>query len=320
MLWEITPQCDKGCSYCGSKDILKKKPLCGKDLLNIAKQIGEYGVEEVTLTGGEPGVLAENNPKLFSEIISILESYEVKIKAVTYGKLIEVLVEVDVDKFDVFGVSINLPQDMSDAYLSYNNNITMITNFGKHNIWDFDKLAEHAEEFNCWQIQLTMGDELLGPDGIMHLRNKIKDCPINTIIMPADNLQVSHSCAAGINSCSITYDGDVVACLSERSYGGIKKTYGSLLDKNSSLGEIWENEFKDTRFSGCRKCCRDCIQYPPSTDLTSIMEDFVLPSNKDITLPPTSIQMYAVVNPRRSNDHWREPPRSSGPMIYGVWP
>jgi MoaA/NifB/PqqE/SkfB family radical SAM enzyme len=180
---------------------------------------------------------------------------------------------------------------------------TMITNFGKHNIWDFDDLAKVAQDFKCWQIQLTMGDQMLNPEGIKHLRSKISDCNIpnnGTAIALADNLQVCHKCMAGINGCSITYNGDVIACLSERSYGGIQKVYGSLL--KSTIGEIWENGFKDIRFNNCRKCCREFVKYPeidpdnkqplPPTIIIEKIKDY-----KPDPYPPNTIIMYGVVDP-----------------------
>ena len=52
--------------------------------------------------------------------------------------------------------------------------------------------------------------------------------------------------------------------MAERSFnnGNLLNQYGNLLDDNITLADIWENGFKDVRFKGCRKCCRDCIKYP----------------------------------------------------------
>ena len=312
ILWEITPECNKNCSYCGSKDLQGKKPLGDKDLKKIAKQLADYGVEEVTLTGGEPGVLAEKKPALFNGIVRILRKAGVKVKAVTNGKLVLVDgVEKTLGDLDVIGFSINTPDDVFDESVFDRSKHTMITNFGKHNIWDFDELAECARVFRCWQIQLTMGENLLNPNGIKHLRSKIADCDVpddNTIIVLADNLQVCHDCEAGISSCSITYDGGVVACLSERSYGGIQKVYGNLLKE--SIDDIWENEFKDIRFKGCRKCCRDFVEYP-GVDLKDLEEN----EEERKALPPTIIIKKIKEWPKVSPDPYDQP----RVVLYGAF-
>lgn len=313
VLWEITPECDKGCSFCGSKDILDKKPLGNKLLKNVAKQLADYGVKEVTLTGGEPGILAENEPELFSDIVKILLEGGVKVKAVTYGTLVEQDVMSKIgDDFDVIGFSVNTPADvkyieeLGSSKKKYDfSRHTMITNFGTHNIWNFDELAECAEMFKCWQIQLTMGENMLNADGIKYLRSKISECDLpnnDTIIALADNLQLCHECTAGIRSCSITYNGDVVSCLSERSYGGIQKVYGSIIKE--SLSDIWENEFKDVRFKDCRKCCRDHIEYPD------------LEHEEDNKAKPPSIIIKKIDLP----DGWSNRPINPQPrvVLYGA--
>lgn len=312
VLWEITPECNKNCSYCGSKDLQGKKPLADKDLKKIAKQLADYGVEEVTLTGGEPGVFAEKKPAVFNNIVRILRKANVKVKAVTNGKLVLVDgVEETLSDLDVIGFSVNTLDDTSEEYCCFDRSKhTMITNFGKHNIWDFDELAEHAKIYRCWQIQLTMGENLLNPSGIKHLRSKIAECDTpdsNTTIVLADNLQVCHQCAAGIRSCSITYDGGVVACLSERSYGGIQSVYGNLADR--TLEDIWENEFKDVRFKECRKCCRDFVEYP-EIDMEALDDE-----EERKALPPTiiieKIKEWQKVGP----DPWNQPTV----VLYGAF-
>jgi hypothetical protein len=68
---------------------------------------------------------------------------------------------------------------------------------------------------------------------------------------------------AGIHACSVSYDGYVCGCISERAWndGMLWTQYGNLLH-GQSLQNIWENEFKDIRFQGTRKCCKDCIDFP----------------------------------------------------------
>lgn len=328
VLWEITPECNKNCEYCGSRDIINKQPLCSDDLLSIAKQLADYGVEEVTITGGEPGLLAQNRPDDFRKIIKTLRDGGVNVKAVTNGKLVEdgVLAEDLWDEFDIFGISINTLEDIDNTNLEVIvlDENTMITNFGKHNIWDFDDLSKFAGEFKCWQVQLTMGDEMLNAEGINYLRNKIKSSGLEQIgctIVLADNLQDSHVCGAGISCCSITYNGDMIACLSERSYGGIQKEYGNLLVDN--IETIWENEFKDIRFKKCRSCCRDHIEYPTegikiptiiSTDATAYEPQ--TENNPNIYKP--TVVLYGVVNPKYPNKGFPGA-GTGGVMVYGAF-
>jgi len=303
VIWEITPECDKGCDYCGSKDILNNECLAPNDLKVIAKSLADYDIEEVNLSGGEPGVLACNDPETFNEVLRILtKSGMTKVKVVSYGKILDA--DIDFDMISVCGFSINDAKDI-DAFSARKNTIdlhnhTMITNFGNHNVWEFDKLLRMAKNFGCWQVQLTMGKYQLSPEGIKYLRGKLSE-PMTAdeefAIVMADNLQLTHECTAGMRSCGVTYTGDVIACLSERSYGPCT-AYGNLL--KSTMKEIWENGFKDCRFNCGRKCCRDHIAYPggaltqrPEWPVEIELPDYYYPA---IT-PQTVTMMYMVQTP-----------------------
>jgi radical SAM protein with 4Fe4S-binding SPASM domain len=260
VLWEITLKCDKNCKYCGSKDILRDINPTLEQLLHIAHKIGSYGVDVVTLTGGEPGSLRYSD---LDSVIDTLKSYGCSVRVVTNGKIFKNNNDL-LEKFDIIGLSINAPADyLSPSYLPgvpYNK-ITMITNFGTHNFWDFDKLSEIAKSFGSWQIQLTTGEEfLLPPEGIEALREKVRNLKETKYIL-ADNLQDEHNCSAGINACGITADGNVIPCLSERTWGEVS-FQGNLFQR--SLKDIWEKEFLEIRFSDCgwEKSCRKCIKYP----------------------------------------------------------
>jgi MoaA/NifB/PqqE/SkfB family radical SAM enzyme len=268
VIWEVTPECDKGCKYCGSKDVLKNKCLPAGQLIKIASKIANYQVKEVNLSGGEPGVLACNDPKVFNDIMQILTESGAKVKIVTNGKILDA--DIDFEKISVIGFSFNTKRNVETLQTPEDSKRhTMITNFGTHNIWDFDILYTLARHFGCWQVQLTMGEYMLAPEGIKYLRNKVADLPQESgfVVVEADNLQPCHQCTAGLRSCGVTYTGDVIACLSERSYGPCK-SYGNLLE--TSMQEIWENGFKDCRFSCDRKCCRDYIIYPAVDKLNKI--------------------------------------------------
>jgi hypothetical protein len=61
-------------------------------------------------------------------------------------------------------------------------------------------------------------------------------------------------CTAGINSIGILASGGVVPCLSTQAWTSDDQVEGNIL--NTSLEEIWENNFKEQRF-GCFYCCKD---------------------------------------------------------------
>jgi MoaA/NifB/PqqE/SkfB family radical SAM enzyme len=278
IIWELTLKCGRGCKYCGSKNVLRKENPDASTLYRIATEIGQYGVKVVTLSGGEPGEL--DNLEL-NGIIGTLQSYGVDVRVVTNGMLFKSQPKETLEKFSIIGLSINDPKDY--LYPSYlptipYNKITMITNFGTHNIWSFDKLAEISQLFNSWQIQLTMGEYMLPAQGIDYLRRKIRGLEGVKYVL-ADGLQDSHKCSAGINSCGITADGDVVPCLSQRSYGHCMRVYGNLM--NRSLKDIWENEFKEIRFSEKGWCdsCRNHVEYPEVKELTPTVAQIITPTD-----------------------------------------
>lgn len=269
IVWEITLCCHKGCKYCGSKNVLRDENPTLSSMLDIAKQIGQYGVDTVILSGGEPGEL---NFSEMDQIIDILEAYGVKVQVVTNGKLLNFDQKI-LNRFDLIGLSINSVEDHIRLWTVYGdtiNNCVMVTNFGTHNIWDFDGLASLAKNFRSWQVQLTTGEYLLPPDGISYLRSKIRKLEGVKYVL-ADNLQDEHKCSAGINSCGITCDGDIIPCLSERAHGkGGVEVQGNLFKFKGSLKDIWETEFKEIRFSdrGWVNSCRNCINYPTIKELT----------------------------------------------------
>jgi MoaA/NifB/PqqE/SkfB family radical SAM enzyme len=299
ILWEVTNKCNKNCDYCGSKDVMGAcEPLSDDDTLNIAREIAKSGVNQVVLTGGEPGCL---NDELFINIIKLLKHAMIDVKIVTNGLALEKNISQDIK---TYGLSINTLEDIEtcEHELELADKITIITNFGTHNIWNIEKIYEFAIDYPIWQVQLTMGEYQLPADGIKLLREKLEgysndgDC----IIVFADNLQRYHTCSAGLRSCSVTWDGNIVACLSERSYNNDNmKIYGNILKK--PLTEIWREGFQDIRFECGRKCCRDYIDYP--IDSTSKVDNEFIPSDTQwVPMIPPDIKhdlivaMYGVIS------------------------
>ena len=263
VIWEITLCCNKGCKYCGSQNVLRKENPSLKHMLHVAKEIGSYGVDVVTLSGGEPGEIMEHD---LVQVINTLKSYGCNVRAITNGRLLSSSKCEAIDLLNMIGLSINSLSDVPKDITRWQN-IVMVTNFGTHNIWEFEALAEIARSFKSWQIQLTTGSEfMLPPSGISYLRKKIRDLDGIKYIL-ADNLQDEHKCSAGIVSCGITVDGDIIPCLSERTSGYVS-VQGNLFKR--SLKDIWETEFRDMRFgkSGWSKSCRNCVSYPKTEELT----------------------------------------------------
>jgi MoaA/NifB/PqqE/SkfB family radical SAM enzyme len=345
VLWEVTPRCNKNCDYCGSAGITKLSPLSDESLFEIAKQINDYKVPEVNLTGGEPGTL----PSLTLDTIIGILSENCKVKIITNGELFKNRKDSlnNFSKISRIGLSINVKEDLSEeiaadlSAMKLKSKTTVITNFGTHNIWFFHDILEYIKSIgvSCWQVQLTMGKYQLNKSGIIHLRGLINSGMVDSCrpagyphIVLADNLQACHECLAGVRSCGITYDGSVVACLSERSYyeKGFYKTYGNILStllgiprsNAKCLKEIWETGFQDIRFDDacCRKCCRDFIEYPeddkpltiedclnpfeyPEDDKPLTIEDCLNPSPSKVYDPkgargePARAVLYGVVSP-----------------------
>lgn len=312
VIWEVTGRCDKNCDYCGSKDILNaSNELTHKQRLKIAENLVEYGVETVNLSGGEPGMLPAN--ELF-EITSLLKTKCKTVSVITNGKaLYDCKFKQDIiawmNYVDSIGISINTENDCK-VYESkfpsgngYRDKCVMVTNFGTHNIWQFEKLRKFAvKHFPVWQVQLTMGKYLLPDNAIKMLYDNFAT-PISGsnqfMVVYADNLQRKHDCMAGIKSCGITYDGNVVACLAERSFQEHTwHYYGNLFQ--DTLQDIWENGFKDIRFEGKCRSCRNQIKYPDcisadkyDTPIPFHIPPTIYPMPKDDFLPSHTVMMYA---------------------------
>lgn len=283
VIWEIIPTCNKNCSYCGSKEITsldKSSWLKPQEMMNIIDNFYNYCPDaEINLSGGEPGLILYDND--YKTVFNyMIEKFPKGIKIVTNGEFIKAIADdnninseecsseqhINYENIVVIGLSYNdvtekeRIEELIKTANYYGLKITIITNFGNHNIFDFKEIYKTVNEFDCmWQVQLTHGKESLATNGIKHLREMINELKDEKIVM-ADDLQVKHTCSSGIASMGVLYTGDVVGCLAERTFNKDNLSIqGNLL--NTSIKEIWENNFKDCRF-GDRKCCRDYIDYP----------------------------------------------------------
>jgi len=323
VLWEVTPKCNKNCKFCGSKNLTKREPLDYQKLIKIATNIAnaKNKPKEITLTGGEPGTLPFTT---LYDVVTIFRRNKIKVKAVTNGSLISTIAENDTllfDSFEAIGLSINNEEDISYAKTNYRitdtlDNITMITNFGTHNIFQFDKLKACADKFGAWQIQLTQGNEYqLPPDGIGLLWDKFKNSNVsigNQMIL-ADNAQPIHQCMAGVYGCSITYDGLVIPCLSMRTWMDPIHSYGNLLIQ--SFDTAWTKGLNEFRNLTCKKSCRDGIEYPmdKSGPNGTIVIPVIEKPWEDNKFPGSTVSMYAVATPRTGD---KLPGQT---IVYGVF-
>lgn len=323
VIWETTPKCNRfgtadECAFCGSAEFLKAVtdiPSTAK-IIQLAKIIAEYPIDSINLSGGEPSILP---PDTLMQIIKIFKQKNIQVKILTNGFLFKKHRNPKLyDSLDAIGYSINTLRDIelfnkNEFNTTILNKTTIITNFGTHNIFQFKQIRDYVKNtFQLWQIQLTMGKYQLNAEGIKYLYSLLDQEKDVKFIM-ADNLQKCHDCTAGLCSCGIDFQGNVIACLSERSFKKDIKSYGNLFER--SLKDIWECEFKDIRFNGDFKCCRSCLEYPiedKMKELQLILEeksklpciDLSKPYVPPYENPP--VYVYGV-----------QPPIS---ILYGVWP
>ena len=219
-----------------------------------------------------------------------------------------------------YGLSINEPNDLNStgAMYSIKDKTTIITNFGTHNINDFDKIAKFAMQYNCWQVQLTIGNEYqLDLDKIEELEEKIKKvekCGLIKIVR-ADNFTCG-KCKAGIYGFSITYDGLIVPCLSYRSWKSDMMVQGTVAE----IEEIWKNGFKFNRERKFVPCCKtisgieklylsdEQVEWVKRLTPPHFINDTEKPSKK---MPSDVVFVYGVAMPKENND-WNTP------VVYGV--
>lgn len=275
--------------------------------------------------GGEPSTL---NKGVLEEVIKLLRlEGEIKVKIVTNGYLFS-YESGFVDNFDVIGLSINNGKEILEIKDRLpldpliKGKTIIITNFGNHNVFEFDGILNFIEEngFQCWQVQLNQGTNQLNSEGIKYLYTKLNPLlkPTDKLtVVIADNLQLQHDCTAGIMSCGISYKGEVVGCISEGAWnnGEFIKTYGIIGEEikdplytktiKASLKNIWEDGFKGIRFDGNRKSCRDCIQYPEFNE------------EKVLEQPPINI-FYAVQTIPEKLPQFPSP--QPNVFLYGVQP
>ena len=220
------------------------------------------------------------------------------------------------------GVSINTLEEMElfKVFLDFLQtlpvfkfNYTVVTNFNLGNFFLFDTFAQSPIISNVpWQIQFTMYHQdnqdkdknhsfalYSYPDAVNKLNESIAKYPYLKLII-ADNCNAGE-CSAGIYTIGILSNGDVVPCLSMRSWCDMLKiSEGNVL--STKLKEIWLNGFKANRFETF-KCCKDVCNREllwhrtTKIEFNEPMQQTFIPAYGEPPSPwkaPTTVMMYAV--------------------------
>lgn len=348
IIWEITGECRNGCEYCGSKEVSKIKTPSHHEIMNIAAAIAEYPPEQIDISGGDPLLVSLET---HSEITALFESKGIVAKILANPQSIRHLQKSKDSRYvlDVFnlykwvGISINTPVELKMFKEFYENlssldrfrNFTVITNFNIVNLYDYETIEQFVIEQKVpWMVQFTVypkGNELLAIYGHESAFDKLKMKIHSSIakkveVIISDNA-TTFACGAGKASIGILYNGDVVPCLSMRSWHPNleSEVQGNLFEV--SLKGIWELGFREYRF-GCFECCKDVCknkiildtlnipfeviheEKEPMDKFKEILKDLEEKMKKSKTSPPSIspiVAMYAV-SP------------GSGTVMYAVFP
>ncbi len=272
IIWELTGKCNNRCEYCGSKDAWKVT-INPETIVKIAENIAKFPPEEIDISGGDPLLV---NFAVNEQVVKVLKDKNVKCKIIINPKSI---MKADVGVlglYDWIGVSINTEEELNLLLKGFTflNKSTIISNFNLQNIFLYDKIQDFVKTHNLtWQVQYTVFKEsektlalYENQPSLDFFFTKIKKSIENGVkIVLADNMNTGN-CGAGLCSLGILYTGDIVPCLSMRSWvedinslivGNILGNEGCSDNfKNNPLKYIWENRFNKYRFE-CFKCCKD---------------------------------------------------------------
>lgn len=328
ILWEFTLNCNKMCKYCGSRNILNKEEKSKYTKEQIAKYITKVKPKTVTITGGEPSCELEELRKC----VNILSDAGIIVKILTNGNLFDKVTDVNdvlYSKVKQYGLSINTIEDVDYAnehnYLKWKDKTTCITNFGTHNIDNFNEIWKFARRCSLWQVQLTMGNEFqLDINQIYNLNKRIdllndryskvsismKELPeiedsefkewaekFTERIIKADNFNCNE-CMAGKTVFSITYNGYIIPCLSYRSWKSDLNIQGEVKD----IVDIWENGFKFNRTRNFIPCCKTItgvLNLPTEKQFKELLIDQILKQGDKPQPMPDIISVYGVAIPNQ---------------------
>ena len=326
IIWEITGECKNGCTYCGSKSIRNQKnnePL----IAAIAEAILKYPPEEINISGGDPLLVGHS---VHQTIISSFKEKSIICKLIINPISLNSTSHPTIALYDWVGISINTKKDLEKfiEYKKENNfkNFTVITNFNLQNLYDFNLIESFVKEQDClWTIQFTIYESQNNPLALYNPENeeafkslKEKYMASSAKIILSDNIRADIGCGAGLSSLGILYDGQVVPCLSMRSWESPEVKLGGASIINLSLKEIWENGFKKQRF-GCFECCKDSCN---NKTLLQKEEQFLISNPKQNEAKIDWDKLTKGLDKLKFPPHF-DPPPSFPPhqvIMYGVTP
>ena len=325
IIWEITGKCLNNCSYCGSKDI-RHEEINESRILKIATEICKFPPKEIDISGGDPLLVSK---KTHLAITKMFKSKGVKCKILANAHSIAKVRHNDsealkiLDYYEVVGLSVNTKEELGLAEDYYHDNMVVITNFNIVNIFLYEEIEKYVERHNSsWMIQFTMYHDdselaLYNNDKALEefvkkvqnsLNKKIK-------IVMSDNITTG-PCSAGSKSIGILSNGDVVPCLSMRSWVNDMESISQGNVLSNLLQDIWENKFSEYRFKEF-KCCKDHCNNKTVSDKISMR--ITLPEIK-LDLPKT---WPTITYPQRTPNQtilYGVTPCQDGVMVYGVRP
>jgi MoaA/NifB/PqqE/SkfB family radical SAM enzyme len=326
IIWEITGKCNNGCSYCGSKDGWNEG-IDEYKIRKIADAIAEYPPHELDISGGDPLLISYDTHKY---IVEKLKATKCKI-LINPKSLRDATLDLSIlnilELYAHIGISINTLNEMAlfKEFLEKHYRVgqfgyTVITNLNLTNFFLFDEFAKFVGENTLWQIQYTMYqpdslDEPYAlykhPKAIEKLNENMSKYPNHKMIF-ADNANRGE-CVAGIHSIGLLSNGDVLPCLSMKSWCGKYEIDRQIASNILSipLKEIWTHGFIHNRFEDFISCKDFCNRLLLCRKITPVKIDAPLPYSYYVPkypYPVDAVQAYAVISqPFSIQDMFRTP-------------
>lgn len=320
VIWEITDKCRNNCSYCGSKKDLNKIVFDTDRAYAIAKELAVLAPEEINFSGGDPLEIRADVYEKIMAMFPVETKFKIIINPLSRRHIDDCYITSVLEKMDVVGISVNTLEELAAVKTlpKVSRPITIITNFSLLNFYDFEDIEEFVLDNDLgWQIQYTI-DEKLGiynsDKAVMALFDTI-DSHFNTHqrwgkTFIADNMNCGE-CFAGTKGVGILSNGDVVPCLSMRSYMDEMPVMGNAVE--DGMLNVWEKGFAAFRCSEF-KCCKDACKEKQLffTQKPTIMHD--PPQNPSWPQPHDIVIMYGVQIPKWPVEPWQ----GGGTMAYAV--
>lgn len=314
IIWEITNRCDNNCAYCGSSGVTSQDAPV--NIIRIASAIAEGKPRKVNISGGDP---LQVDPDVLQKVVDILHGAGIQVTVLLNPKSLQKQPQFNLAMFDVLGLSVNTLEELTIAHtLSdivqdrqwFNTHTTIVTNFNVTNVALVPSIAAFIKGVHkCWQVQYTMYKDATDPNALYNSGNSqskelleqlLSKAAEDVNIVLADNAN-GGGCSAGVSSLGILYNGDIVPCLSMRSWHPDlgATVQGNIFD--ASLKTFWEQRFVEYRFEDSI-CCKDhcgrdkVLKLTPAANNSTLL-GYPWPVKRH---PSQSggVMAYAVISPR----------------------